>query len=281
MPAYYYNIAMRKSDKTRIQNLYFQIGEKLDELPAARNDIIDALRPLNVLNSNCLENKYLDPHFLQIALYQDNGRLKDHFSPTYRKAYLEVSGHQRMLRELEQLACARSELSVSLLLDLHRMLFESSWPDEAGRFRSIEVRIRDIKHRPPHYSQVSELAYQHLEWIDGLLKLLGPVTRNNFLEIFHVAADLHFRLIQTYPFRAGNWRIARSMADYILLYSGLFYNLIDCHKRKQYQAAITNSKITDISPLEDFLLKSFGETLNKISGYVKLLHQEARAATAE
>ena len=272
---------MRKADKTRIQNFYFQFNGLLQSVPAAQNDILDMLRLLNVVNSNCLENKYLDPHFLQIAIHQENGRLQEHFSPTYRKAYLEVSGHHRMLRELENLACVRTELSVSLLRDLHRMIFESSWPDEAGRFRTIEVRIRDIKHRPPHYSQLSELTYQHLEWIDGLLKLLGPVTRNNFLEIFHVAADLHFRLIQTYPFRAGNWRIARSMADYILLYSGLFYNVIDCDNRKQYQAAVAASKITDISPLEDFLLKSFGETVNKIGGYVKLLHQEARASATE
>jgi len=271
-------LAMRKSEKTRVQNLYFQISDRLTELPDARKDILDTLRPLNVLNSNCLEYKYLDPIFLQIVLCQHDDRFNEHFSPIYRKAYLEVQGHYRMLQELEKLACARAELSVSLLLNMHRMIFESSWPDEAGRFRNIDVRIRNIKYRPPYYSQLSELAYQHLEWIDGLLKLLGPVTTNNFLEIFHVAADLQFRLIRTYPFRAGNWRIARAMADYVLLYSGLFYNVIDCHKREHYQTAIGNSKITDISPLEDFLLKSFGETLGKIDGYVKFLHQETRAS---
>jgi fido (protein-threonine AMPylation protein) len=168
-----------------------------------------------------------------------------------------------------------------MLLDMHRLIFASSWPDEAGRFRTIDVRVRNLKLRPPHYSQLSELAYQHLEWIDGLLKLLGPVTTSNFLEIFHVAADLQFRLIRTFPFRAGNWRIARAMADYILIYSNLFYNVIDCHQRDRYQAAVANARISDISPLEDVLLKSFGETLGKIDGYVKLLHQEARASKAE
>ena len=106
------------------------------------------------------------------------------------------------------------------------------------------------------------------------MKLVGPVTESNFFEIFHVAADVHFRIIETYPFRSGNWRIARALCDYVLLNSGMFYNVIDFHNRDEYQEAIGQSTVSNITTLEDFLLKSYGETLDSVKDYLYLIKKE-------
>jgi len=265
---------MNTPNDDRIKELFFELKEIRDSIPKVNNDIFAALRFLNVSNSSVIENDIISPIFVQSALYRGNIKVKEHFSPIYRKIALEAISLDQLLRHLEKTVQKKTDLSVSLFLKLHRILFDNSWPDIAGRFRDIDVRIRGVKLRPPHFSQVPTLMYQHLNWIDGILKLLGPVTESNFFEIFHVSADLHFRIIETYPFRAGNWRVARALTDYVLLKSGMFYNIISPGKRNQYLSATENSTIKDVSPLQEFLLSSYEETLHYLSGFLNVIQQE-------
>jgi fido (protein-threonine AMPylation protein) len=180
-----------------------------------------------------------------------------------------------MLHTLEIEAERKSELSVSFILGLHRQVFEKSWPDIAGRFRDVDVRIKGSSYRPPHYLNLPELVYQHISWLDGLLKLLGPVTPSNFYEIMHVAADAHFRMIWTYPFHDGNGRIARAVANYIMLYCGMYYNVISFDRREEYFRAIEKSTMADFSPLEDFMISCYGQTLNRITSFFYMVNQTA------
>jgi fido (protein-threonine AMPylation protein) len=266
---------MDNAARLKIQKLYFQIKKLQDSVPATAKDIAIALRFENVVNSSIIEYDFIDPVFIQTVLYRGNNRVKNHTSPIYRKIALEVIGLDQVLRQLEKTAPKKSDLSVSLLLKIHKILFEGSWPDIAGRFRSIDVRIRGLKQRPAHPSQISGLVYQHLGWIDGLMKLLGPVTESNFFEIFHVAADLQCRIIETYPFRTGNWRIARAFGNYVLQNSGMFPNIIDFEKRKEYLDAVSDSSMNNLKPLENFLLERYYETIIKIKGFLEIIKKES------
>lgn len=265
---------MENTEKNRIKKQFFDLKQIRDTYSQTHKDLSSALRFKNVINSSVIENDIIDSTFIQVALYKGNTKIGEHFSPIYRKLALEAIGLDQLLRYLEKTAPKRTDLSVSLILKLHRLLFEKSWPDIAGRFRDIDVRIRGLKHRPAHPARIPEQIYQHLIWVDGLMKLLGPVTESNFFEIFHVAADVHFRVIETYPFRSGNWRIARALCDYVLLNSGMFYNVIDFNNRDAYQEAISQSSVSNIAPLEDFLLKSYSETLDSVKDYLYLIKKE-------
>ncbi len=264
---------MKKPDKNRTRDLFFKIQEVYSKSPLTCKELTTALRIENIINSNAIENNIIDSIFLQSGIYRGNIRVKEFSNPVYRKAFLEVKSHDRMLQYLEKKALRKAELTISFLLKIHQLLFERSWPDIAGRFRDIDVRIRGIKLRPPHYLQIHEIIYQHLTWIDGLLKLMGPVSPGNFFEIFHVAADIQRRIIHTYPFRDGNWRIARALTNYVLLYCGMTYCVVDYRSRDEYLTTIENSTITDFSALEDFLLDSYGTTLNRLSGFINLAMQ--------
>lgn len=273
--AKYYNVAMQKADKTKIQKLFFQVRQIQDSVPATAKDVAIALRFENIVNSSVMEYDFIDPVFIQTVLYRGNTRVKNHPSPIYRKIALEVMGLDQMLRHLEKIAPKKNDLSVSLLLKIHKILFEGSWPDIAGRFRNIDVRVRGLKQDPPHPSQISSLIYQHLSWIDGLMKLLGPVTENNFFEIFHVAADIQCRTVGTYPFRTGNWRVARALSNYVMQSSGMFPNIIDYDKRTEYMEAVNDSSLTRLEPLENFLLSSYYETIIKIKGFIEIVNRES------
>ncbi len=270
-----YNHHMETKEKNKIRKLYFDVKPIQDEFPITRKDLTIALRYENVTNSSIMEYDFIDPIFIQTMLYRGNIKVKEHFSLVYRKIAREVIGLDLMLRHLEKIAPKKSDLSVSLILKLHSLIFDSSWPDIAGKFRDCDVRIRGIKARPPHPSQVSSLTYQHLGWVDGLMKLLGPVTESNFFEIFHVSADIHYRLIETYPFRSGNWRIARALSNYVFQNCGMFPNVIDFDKRADYLEAVGNSTLTALEPLVEFLLANYYETIIKVKGFLELIKNEA------
>jgi fido (protein-threonine AMPylation protein) len=264
---------MRKQDKEKIRDLFFQLKSIYDNSPIAQIELDASLRMENIINSNAMENHLIDPVLLRSALHGSNVRRREFSSPVYRKAFLEIKSHDKLQRFLQVKARKKAGLTVSLLLKIHRLLFERSWEDIAGHFRDIDVRIRGVKHRPPHHTQVYNLIYQHLTWIDGLLKLLGPVNRNNFFEIFHVASDLQYRIISTYPFRDGNWRLARSLTDFVFLYCDMFYCIIDHTKHDEYLTAVSNCTITDFSQLEDLMLQCYGETLNRLKNFMILVSQ--------
>jgi len=266
---------MENLDKDKLKDLFFRLKEISQRHPGIESEVRAALRFYKVSNSSAIETNYIDPIFLQTALTNCDSEIGQIVSPVYRKAYLETQSHDQMLKRLETEAAQKAELSVSFVLGLHRQIFEKSWPDIAGRFRDIDVRIKGSSHRPPHYLRLPELVYQHLAWLDGLIKLLGPVTPANFLEILHVAADAHFRIIWTYPFHDGNGRIARTVANYILIYCGMYYNVISFDRREEYFTAIEKSTMADFSPLEEFLASCYQQTLNRISNFFFMVKQTA------
>jgi fido (protein-threonine AMPylation protein) len=266
---------MENQDKEKIKDLFFRLDEISKRHPGIVSEVKAALRFYKVSNSSAIETNYIDPIFLQTALTSCDEEIGEIVSPVYRKAYLETKCHDRMLHTLEIEAERKSELSVSFILGLHRQVFEKSWPDIAGRFRDVDVRIKGSSYRPPHYLNLPELVYQHISWLDGLLKLLGPVTPSNFYEIMHVAADAHFRMIWTYPFHDGNGRIARAVANYIMLYCGMYYNVISFDRREEYFRAIEKSTMADFSPLEDFMISCYGQTLNRITSFFYMVNQTA------
>jgi Fic family protein len=264
---------MEIMDKTKTKDLFFRLQEISQRHPGIQSEVRAALRFYKVSNSSAIETNYIDPIFLQSALTDCDAEIGEIVSPVYRKAYLETKCHEKMLHYLEAEAERKSELTVSFILGLHRMVFEQSWPDIAGHFRDIDVRIKGSSHRPPHPSHLPELMYQHLAWLDGLLKLLGPVTPANFFEVLHVAADAHFRMVWTYPFHDGNGRIARATANYVLLYCGMHYNVISFDRREEYFMAIENSSLSDSTPLENFLVDCYGQTLSRISNFFMMVKQ--------
>lgn len=270
-----YNLSMETKEKNKIRKLYFQVKDIQNELPVTHRDLAIALRYENVVNSSIIEYDFIDPIFIQSILYRGNLKAKEHFALIYRKIAREVIGLDKMLRHLEKIAPKRSDLSVSLILKLQSMIFETSWPDISGKFRDCDVRIRGLKQRPAHPSQVSSMTYQHLGWIDGLMKLLGPVNESNFFEIFHVAADIHCRIIETYPFRSGNWRIARALSNYVFQNCGMFPNIVDFNNRNEYIEAVGSSSLTALEPLENFLLSSYYDTIIKVKGFLELVKKES------
>jgi fido (protein-threonine AMPylation protein) len=163
-----------------------------------------------------------------------------------------------------------------MLLEMHRMMFEKSWPETAGRFRQGEVRISGMAHRPPHYLKVQEQLFQSLQSINDRLFDIEEITPESFFDVLRLSAEVHYLVAQVHPFEDGNGRVARAAGDYAMLAHGFYYDVIMQDYRNNYLDAMSESTTFDTTPLYHFIEYSYLETLRRISGFFELIENETR-----
>lgn len=239
-------------------------------------EALTALRCLKAVHSNAIEDKRVDRIFLQLLLHNAGVPDKSLISGHYDHASKELKGQEEMLRWLEVQAAQGEALSLSLLLEMHRIIFRSSRPDMAGKFRQDEVRIQGMVHRPPHHSKVQEMLHQRMGGINERLSGVGPLTRSSFFEVLRLSAEVHYLVASVHPFEEGNGRIARASGDYAMLLHGLYYDVIMTDYRDVYLDALEECTLMDIAPLLRFLEYSYLETLKRIAGFFQLVDESTR-----
>ncbi|MBX3721302.1 MAG: Fic family protein [Turneriella sp.] len=264
-------IALNRIEKTELFDLFFQLKKQSEVHPKAKEEIMTAIRCLKAIHSNAIEDRSIDRVFLQILLHNAGIANKADISAKYQHAQMEILGQQKMLIELEKKAYAGEDMSISMLLAMHRTVFQESWPDRAGVFRTHEVQISAMQHRPPHASKISETLHQQFANINAELVALKTVSAENFWDIFSLSARLHYLVAGVHPFEDGNGRVARASGDYIYLRFGMFFDVITTDYRDKYLDALEESDFMDVTPLANFLQYSYLETLKRISTFFHLL----------
>lgn len=264
-------IALSGRERENLVELFFRLRSLAAAHPPARQEVMTALRCLKAVHSNAIEDKSIDRIFLQILLHGAGVPDKGEISEGYRRACLELRGQQAMLEWLESEAPGETTLSNSLLLEMHRRIFQESWPEAAGKFRQEEVRIAGMSHRPPHPSKVAEILHQRFQVIQADLEELGEVTPENFFAVLDVAARAHYLVAHVHPFPDGNGRLARALGDFVMLKMGMFYDVIMTDYRDAYLDSLVDCTLTDCSPLARFQHYSYLETLQRISTFFRLL----------
>ena len=267
-------VVLTQSEKRRLLETFIRLKRLGEQYPQAREETMIALRCLKAIHSNVIEDKRVDRIFLQVLLHDAGIADKLRISAGYEKASVELKGQQAMLRWLESQAMQRTELSISMLLQMHRMVFEGSWPEGTGQFRQSEVKIRLMSHMPPHFSQISQLLQQRFAAINERLFSYQGVSEDNFFEILDIAAQTHYLVAHVHPFFDGNGRIARAIGDYAMLVHGCYYDVIMTDYRDQYLDSLEECTLFDVAPLRSFLEFSYQETLDRVSGFFTLVEQE-------
>lgn len=267
-------VILTQSEKKRLLDMFFQLNKLGEQYPLAREEAMTALRCLKAIHSNAIEDKRVDRIFLQVMLHNAGIAEKSHISAEYEKASIELRGQDSMLKWLESEASQNTELSISMLLKMHRMMFEGSWPEGAGQFRQAEVKIRLMSHMPPHFSQIGQLLQQQFTAINERLLSYQSVTADNFFEILDISAQAHYLVAHVHPFEDGNGRIARALGDYVMLVHGFYYDVIMTDYKDYYLDSLEECSLFDAKSLSNFLEYSYLETLERISGFFRIVEQE-------
>lgn len=271
-------LALNKTERDRLKELFFRTQALGREFPEARREVMTAIRCLKAVHSNAIEDRSIDRVFLQILLHDAGIRERDRIAPAYEQAYRVLHGQQDMLLDLERRARNQEPLSLSLLLDMHRRMFENSWVQGAGSFRETDVSIAGMSHAPPPAGEVQQLLHQRFTGINADIADIGTVTPQTFDRVMLLCAEAHYTVAGVHPFEDGNGRIARALGDYVLLRFEMYYDVIMTEYRSNYLDALEECSLTHFTPLHRFLEFSYLETLERISTFFNLPMAKRRAA---
>ena len=170
-----------------------------------------------IFNSNAIEGSTIKLRETQLILERGltiQGRsLREH---------LEVRNHPRAIKYVERMT--RRALKEQDILVLHQIIMKGI-DDEAGRFRTTEVRIAGAEFIPPPAYEIPHLIRKLIDWCNRDPDELRPI---------ELAAILHHRLVWIHPFHDGNGRVARLLMNLVLTRSGYPITVILNVDRNKY-----------------------------------------------
>lgn len=267
-------IVLTGREREELVDLFLKLQKRGEKYPQAKTEALTALRCLKAIHSNAIEDKRVDRIFLQLLLHNAGIDDKSSISVHYHNAAKELKGQEATLLWLEDQSKNRTELSISMLLEMHRMVFEDSTHTFAGKFRQGEVRISHTSHLPPHHTKIQETLFQEFKYLNEKLASIGDIDRESFFDVLKLSAEAHYMVAHVHPFEDGNGRIARAIGDYVMLCHGFYYDVIMTDYRDTYLDALDACILTDTTPLYHFIEYSYLETLRRIAGFFQMAGED-------
>src|SRR4030043_1347951 len=171
-----------------------------------------------VYNSNAIENSTLTLEETEKILLQID---LDRYI-TEREIF-EAKNLARVVSYINTKA-KEQELTLEVMLSLHKMLIANIRDDIAGRFRKEGEWVRVANHIAPDSKEV----------VERLEKMLAGYNASNHESIIKRISLLHLTFEHTHPFVDGNGRIGRVINNYLLIREGFVPVNIKFIDRKMY-----------------------------------------------
>jgi Fic family protein len=147
--------------------------------------------------------------------------------------HLEATNHAAALDWVKtQADSAHTALIENDILHLHSLILKGIDDANAGRYRTVPVRISGSTVVLPNPRKVPELMHQFILWLQTS-HALHPVER---------AAEAHYRLVTIHPFVDGNGRTARLLMNLLLLRDGYPPAIIRKRDRLAYITALEQAQ---------------------------------------
>ncbi|MDA3836724.1 MAG: Fic family protein [Nanoarchaeota archaeon] len=161
---------------------------------------------------------------------------------------------------IEYIHNTKEELSLKLILKLHKLCFDGS-KDFAGKLRNVNVVIRnslgEVIHSGVKKEELSEYLGDFIKWYEE--------NKNKFKPLV-LAAILHNQFEYIHPFQDGNGRVGRLLLNFILLknkYPPINIMLED--RQEYYQTLQEYSKNDDMKSTLRFLVNQYKKTLKEVT----------------
>lgn len=182
----------------------------------------------------------------------------------------------RASRFVRNYARKSKPIDISTLKLIHREIWKNAWPEIAGEYRAEDLKISGSKLLLPHYSMVpglmeevgGELAKKMNGISDdcrGKIDILGEVDDELIKcidEVVSVAAWIHHIITAIHPFRDGNGRTARLVANLILERYGLVGISVKIEKENKnaYRKALAQiDEVKDHEPLKNLIYEGLSD----------------------
>jgi Fic family protein len=150
----------------------------------------------------------------------------------------------------------KKDLSIDLILELHKIYFKDSFKDIAGKFKRLNNRIKGSNFKTTPKELVLTDLKIFLENYNNLKKELHPL---------ELASWVHWAFVKIHPFQDGNGRISRLLMNFVLYNNK--YALIDI-KTKEKQAYFNSLErcnyVNNAKPLAQRLVRRFKKQYQNI-----------------
>jgi len=163
----------------------------------------------------------------------------------------EAEAHKKVFYEMLNY---KKDLNLQTILYWHKMLFDSSKPEIAGKIRQHQVAISGSKFMPPFPAEIYPLIMEFLRWYNKNKNKLYPVV---------IAALVHLKFVTIHPFADGNGRISRIMMNFVLNKNKFPMMNIQYGNRTSYYNALERTQIAkDESKFLQWFFKNYVKEYN-------------------
>ncbi|OGS24038.1 MAG: cell filamentation protein Fic [Elusimicrobia bacterium RIFOXYB2_FULL_48_7] len=246
---------------TKILNVFSSINslrERYYKAATGKDELIKLILETEVAeqvyNSNAIENSTLSLEETEKILLQIN---LDRYI-TEREIF-EAKNLARVVSYID-LRAKEQELTLEVILLLHKMLISNIRDDVAGRFRKDDEFVRVGSHIAPNPKEVT----QRLE------KMLAEYNAASHQSIIKRIARLHLAFEYTHPFVDGNGRIGRVLNNYLLIREGFVPINIKFIDRKRYYEAFMQFDEKGLSAImEEIVGKALTNSYHKRLAYME------------
>ncbi len=178
------------------------------------------------------------------------------------REHLEAINHQEAIGYIKQLMEKGFSFSERELLTIHNLILRGIIPEDAGRYRRVQVMIKGSSHMPPQPYIVAKEMEDYFIWYETHKNKMHPVV---------LAAEMHERLVTIHPFIDGNGRTSRLVMNLILLQHGYVIANIkgDYDNRMKYYTALETAQTNGNK--EDFLLFIAQIEKESLERYVRII----------
>ena len=180
------------------------------------------------------------------------------------REHLEAINHQEAIGFIKDLMNKNNSLNERDLLSIHNLILRGIIPEDAGRYRKVQVMIQGSSHMPPQPLMIPQEMEEYFVWHEINKNKLHPII---------LAAEMHERLATIHPFIDGNGRTSRLIMNLILMQKGYPIANIkgDYETRMQYHQSLEIAQTQKNK--EDFFLFIAQKEKECLERYISILTQ--------
>ena len=161
------------------------------------------------------------------------------------REHLEAINHQEAIAYIKELMDRNNSIIEREILCIHNLILRGIYPEDAGKYRKVQVMIKGSSHMPPQPFIVAKEMEELFIWFNANKHSMHPVL---------LAAEMHQRIVTIHPFIDGNGRVSRLIMNLILLQHGyVIANIKGDHEiRMRYYESLESAQLS--IKFEDFKL---------------------------
>jgi len=210
-----------ETKKTRLG----QLG-KLSEV--AKQNLHEWYRVELTYTSNAIEGNTLSR--AETALVVDEGIT---VSGKSIREHLEASNHALAWDWIQKRVSMHGYIfNENDLLELHQLILQRIDSLNAGRYRSVPVRIAGSRVIMPNPIKVPDLMEKYFTWLS-----------NKAENLIMRACDAHYRIVSIHPFTDGNGRTARLVMNLLLTLAGYPPIIVRKEDRGEYLKSLETAQL--------------------------------------